>query len=88
MQYPENHCYINDLGLAVGVGFEPTVRASVQRFSSLMTVVLMRPGRSDCGCSVQHFVVIFPARAVLSPIMIDGSFAKAFAKNTFQVSAS
>ncbi len=36
-------CNIKDL-LAEGVGFEPTVRSRVQRFSSLMVAVLPRIG--------------------------------------------
>ncbi len=66
------------------MGFEPTVRASVQRFSSLMTVVLMRPGRSDWGRSVRHFVATIPAHAVLSLIVTGGSFAKWFAETPFR----
>ena len=33
MLYPEKPFYNNDLRLAEGVGFEPTVRSRVQRFS-------------------------------------------------------
>ena len=41
MPCPEKHFYNNDLRLAEGVGFEPTVRSRVQRFSSAVVVVLL-----------------------------------------------
>ncbi len=40
MRCPEKPFYNNDLWMAEGVGFEPTVRSRVQRFSSLMAAVL------------------------------------------------
>ena len=44
MLCPEKPFYNNDLCLAEGVGFEPTVLSRVQRFSSLMAAVLPRVG--------------------------------------------
>ncbi len=44
MPCPKRPFYNNDLCLAEGVGFEPTVLSRVQRFSSLMAAVLPRIG--------------------------------------------
>ncbi len=43
MPRSEKHLYNKDLSVAEGVGFEPTVPARVQRFSSAEVAVSVRP---------------------------------------------